>query len=143
MELEKQIAGKRALIVEDDASVRAILRRVLLSVSPQIEIEWVGSAEEALPKIKNELASRKNTYDLIIADIFLEGSITGIDFWQTCEALCPHASILVMSSMAPDHFFKAIAGARQAPPFLSKPFHTGDCRKIVAELLGEAGGPPC
>ena len=143
MRLEKQITSKKALIMEDDLSLRTVLRRILLSIAPLIEIDWVTSAEAALPRIRGDLLSQKNTYDLIITDIFLEGAITGIDFWQTCQVLCPHTSILLMSSMPSDHFFKAIGEIKKPPQFLSKPLHLAECRKVITKLLGQTETLPC
>ncbi len=132
-------ANVRVLIIEDDRALEAVLSRVLKSISPEIQCDWVGSAEDALVKIKQGIASKSKKYDLILADIFLEGKITGIDFWQTCQVLCPSTTVLVMSSMPVDCFFETIGSKAVSPPYLAKPFSVGECKSIIEGLLHYGG----
>jgi two-component system response regulator ResD len=63
--------AKRILIVDDEESLRLLLRRILES-NPALEITLAGSGEEAL-----ELAA-EGTYDLILLDLLMPG-IGGIE----------------------------------------------------------------
>jgi response regulator of citrate/malate metabolism len=69
--MRQEPRNRRVLVVEDDHAYETILKRIVRAIDPEIRIDWVGSAEKALQRI-GEVYSRGETYDLIVADIFLK-----------------------------------------------------------------------
>ena len=65
----------RLLFVEDDPSAQAKLTRMVGRIGRDWEVDCVTSGEEALRAIE-----RMDSYDLILADYFLDGAMTGADF---------------------------------------------------------------
>jgi DNA-binding response OmpR family regulator len=128
-------ARKRVLVIEDDLCLETILCRILKAVSPEIEIDWLTSAEEALLRIEPTRGIAEGGYDLVLADIFLDGHTTGIDFWETCQALRPDLPVLLMSGMPIDEFFRTIGRESVSPPYLPKPFSVGECGQIIESML--------
>lgn len=128
---------KRILIIEDDHSLKSVFDGVIGSISPAIKIDWVTTHQEAVSKISG-LALKKKSYDLLIADIFLEGRSTGLDFWQECQLICPKIPILVMSSLTVDEFLNNLSSDTISPPFLEKPFGIKECRQMIEGLLDHA-----
>lgn len=127
---------KRIFVLEDDLSLAHILDRVLRNIDENIEIDWATSAEEAIEMLKNKTEMMGSTpYDLIIADIFLEGKMTGLDFWKVCEAVYSDIPIVVTSGLPVDKFFSAVGRDKICPPFLQKPFTIGECKQVLKSLL--------
>ena len=63
--------AKRVLIVDDEESIRQLLRRILESI-PALEVTFAGGGAEAL-----KLAAERS-YDLILLDLLMPGA-GGID----------------------------------------------------------------
>lgn len=66
---QKQVSG-RVLYVEDSSVVAHVMQKILRSM--QLEVNHFKSAEEAFASFE------KNDYDLIISDVLVEGSMSGI-----------------------------------------------------------------
>jgi CheY-like chemotaxis protein len=115
------------LVVEDDPSLEYLWGHVLWQVSPRIDMVWAGSVGEA----ECELLYAPHKPELIISDIHLGDSVTGIDLWRQHEAASP---FLLVSSL-PKHTYLQRAGS-QAPPFLQKPLDPSECVRAVAGILG-------
>jgi DNA-binding response OmpR family regulator len=126
-------------VIEDDLCLETILCRVLKEVAPpelEIDVDWLTSAEEALVRIQGGRVTPAKHYDLILADIFLDGRMTGIEFWETCQAIQPETPVLLMSGMPIDEYFKTVGREAISPPYLPKPFSMGECGQIIGSLLG-------
>ena len=95
------------------------------------------SAEEALAKMNDRSRSAPETrpYDLLIADIFLEGRTSGLDVWKICQNVYPEVALIVTSSLPVDKFLNAIGQEKAGPPFLPKPFSVVEVRKLFTQLL--------
>lgn len=131
----KNTKAKRVLIVEDDQALETILTRVVQSISNGAIIDWATSVQEARNRLRVARNTFEKDYDLIIADIFLEGNETGIEFWQQCQFICPTTPMLLTSSMPMHEFFKAIGRNAISPPFLPKPFQVSECQQMIEGLL--------
>ncbi|MBI3556960.1 MAG: response regulator [Deltaproteobacteria bacterium] len=126
---------KKILIIEDDESLETIFDQAIRNVEPDCQIDWATSVEAALFNMKVAASVNGGSYDLIIADIFLEGDTTGIDFWQSCQFLYPDTPVIVTSSIGIDEFFRIIGRSAISPPFLPKPIRLGECRQLLKTLL--------
>ncbi len=124
-------ATNKILVVEDDICLSHIITRIFKSIEPQPEIHWVCSAEEADIKIKENDAN----YSLIIADYTLNGDQTGIDLWNNCLKKYPKIPFMMISSLTISMFFDLIGPNKISPPFLPKPFYTGEFRQMIEALL--------
>jgi DNA-binding NtrC family response regulator len=122
---------KRVLVIEDDPTLQPVLTQILKRAAPRVEVEWVESAEAAWVLL------RKRHFDLVIADILLEGHETGLDFWLSCEACYPTIPVILMSGIPPHDFLNAIGKDHIVPPFLEKPLRPGTCAQIIEGWLKE------
>lgn len=130
---------KRILVVEDDLELTGILEHVFSAIDPNIHTDWVTSAEEAVSLLEDKTrAGEQRPYDLIIADIFLEGSSTGLDLWKLCQEYFSDVPFVVTSALPVDKFFKALGTETISPPFLPKPFLPGECRQLIEGVLNYA-----
>lgn len=129
-------ALNRVLIVEDDMSLTNMLSTVLEEIAPNIVIDWATSGEEAQLYIEREsLIFGASPYDLIIADIFLEGAVTGLDIWKLCDRQYPATDILVMSSLSLDKFLSCLKHEIACPHYLAKPFSLSQCKDVFSRFL--------
>lgn len=125
-------------VVEDDLELSTVIDRILKSINPAIQSNWATSAEDAIHALKTAAQRRHHKpYDLIIADIFLEGESTGLDLWQLCHEHYPEVPLVITSGMDIERFMSSINihDPAQLPPFLQKPFSIADCRHLLKEML--------
>ena len=136
MESTKQ--RKSVYVIEDDIEMSTIIDRVLKSIDPSIILDWSTSAEEAIQKIQSALKKGvKKPYDLIITDVLLDGSRSGIDFWQFCQNEFSKIPIVVTSACSKDSLFKTSTPLPKSLIFLQKPFSISESKKLFKKLLLE------
>ena len=127
LSFEQKSSGS-VLVVEDDQSLRVVLTRILRQIDPNLSIRWVSSAEEAQTELKNN-------HRMVIADIALEGEMTGLDLWKFCEEKYPGTPVVMMSGMPIHQFLGEIKPGEITPPYLPKPFYLGEARQILEWIL--------
>lgn len=124
------------LIVEDDTSLAHLLWLVLERMAPNVKVDWVTSGEEAKYNLSSgEEDMGECPYDLVIADIFLDGDITGLDIWKICDSHYPETNILVTSSLPTDKFASCLKNEFDCPPYLPKPFTMSECIEMISEFI--------
>jgi diguanylate cyclase (GGDEF)-like protein len=115
--------GKRVLVVDDEESVRGLLREVL-SIEHH-EVTTAASAEEAL-----EL-HRADPFPLVVTDIRL-GGMTGIVLLHELRKLSPETQVIMMTSYA--SLDTAVLSMRAgAYDYLIKPFEDVDIVTLVVK----------
>jgi len=136
--LRKSKAVKRGLqkvlIVEDDLALSNLLCEVIETFSPDVEIHMATSGEEAEHYLEQELGKGRAPYDLVVADIFLEGDVTGLDVWKTCDLNHPETEILVTSSLPVEKFKSYLKNEDSCPPYLPKPFSLEECMASIHDF---------
>ncbi len=129
-------AMNRVLIIEDDISLTNLMTTVLEEISPNIKIDWATSGEEAEAYLMRESEIHDtHPYDLVVADIFLEGEITGLDIWKLCDQKYPKTQILVTSSLPVERFVSCLKNEYSCPNYLPKPFTLSECKETISEFL--------
>lgn len=128
-----QPAVRRALILEDDVWVVPIIESALKVAVPDIEIDRVASVPDAIRK------TQANNYEVIVADIFVDGDQTGVNFWDDCKARCPDTAILLTSSMDEEEFQKRFSSDRDDPMYVRKPLNASELAHTVGSLLDFTG----
>ena len=133
------VQPKKILVVEDDKNMTVLLGKALLDASGDAEIHWATSLEQAVTNlIQNTDINQKVPYDLVIADIFLEGNGTGLDFLKVINRTYPKIPFLVISSLAPEIVTEALsAEVKPNVTYLRKPFLYFQCREKIKVLLTE------
>jgi two-component system chemotaxis response regulator CheY len=116
---------KRIMIVEDVATTRTLLRRILSTAG--YDVIEVESAEQAIKLYRDEKP------DAVTMDVFLD-KISGIGALQVILRLDPDARIVMCSSQH-DHGFIAETKKLGARGYLRKPFEPEAVRTAIAEAL--------
>lgn len=121
--------ARSILIVEDDLSVVEYLENILEQLRPGLDLDYATSAEEAMQRL------RERSYSLVIADIFLDGEMTGFDFWLECAKSYPDMPVVITSSLPADRYLTILSGFDHTPTFLPKPLTPGRCRTVLEEYI--------
>lgn len=81
----------RVLLVEDNDDIGVTMQQVLKSLGGTVT--YVSSADEAM----RELARDASRFDLVVSDVAMPGSITGIELAQCCRRRWPQLGIVLMT----------------------------------------------
>ncbi len=140
---ETKVQPERILVVEDSVSMLLIIQKAIFNVRPNAEIFSAVSLEEAFTiLIKTSNIEEKNPYELIIADIFLEGSRTGMDLWRVLRATYPQIPILVVSSISEEKVRDAVLEQEKKDLiYFKKPFMLSDLQTKIREVLAKHPRP--
>ncbi|MCW7539786.1 PAS domain S-box protein [Aquabacterium sp. A7-Y] len=116
--------GLHVLLVEDDAEVRAVVRRFLETLGCRVTA--CLQAEEALA-----LLSPQAGYELLLSDIALGAGMRGTELARRAQAIMPELPVLLMTGFS--------SGLLDAPPeweLLRKPYTRGDLARAIVKVLG-------
>ena len=119
------MSGKRILAVDDDPSIREMVRDYL--VDNDFQVETAASGAEM-----NQILETKGA-DLILLDVKLP-DMDGLDALPKCRELAPETPIIVMTA----HGTRQIAMeaiTRGAYDFFTKPLKMAEFQVVVARAL--------
>lgn len=119
--------ARSALVVDDQAGIRTIVRRILESRG--FSVTAAGSGEEAL----SLLDRRRVPFDLLVTDMRMTG-MTGRDLADRVRFRHPSSRILFMSGFTDDPGVQSGILPERAR-FLSKPFHPDQLVDAVSKLM--------
>jgi PAS domain S-box-containing protein len=120
------------LVVDDDATIRAVAHRVLTSAGYQVTT--AGNGQEALDLLENS----PTPPDVLLTDIIMPG-MTGETFATRVKALQPGIRVLFMSGyQRPDGSAEGWPGSHT--PVLDKPFTRAALLARITQVLAEDSG---
>ena len=125
---------KKILIVEDDMALKPIWEKFFRLFSNQIRLEWAVSCEEAtkMVQLANDTAG---SYFLIISDIFLAGSKTGIQLINSPEVSASHAKTVLISAADREDVIAKFGHIVPGTLVISKPFNFKTYNPLFKTLL--------
>jgi signal transduction histidine kinase/CheY-like chemotaxis protein len=124
--------SETVLVVEDDPSLRRVVRRQLLELGYQVlEAERAAAALRLLETQK---------IDLLFTDIVTPGSIDGMALARTAAARWPGLKILLTSGFPQAHGDER-GGAVNGMRLLSKPYGRDELARVLREVLGAPSRP--
>lgn len=130
---EKSTHQLRILIVDDDITSEILWNIIISKIDEKAHISWATSFIEAEHKIKTSIESCLS-YDIIITDIFLSGSNTGIDLWHKYHKILKKRMILV-SAVDPNKLSQHMGDIDEQPIFLHKPLDFAKCINVINGLI--------
>jgi DNA-binding response OmpR family regulator len=121
---------KKILIAEDDLAFRPFWEKVFAPYNAKID--WATTSEGAEDLIRMRFKKR-DPYDLVISDIFLEGEGSGIDLWNRYgeETL----NFVFVSGLPLSKYDLLMTLNFGCPIYLKKPLSMQACREIVGNIL--------
>jgi CheY-like chemotaxis protein len=114
-------AGGTALLVEDNASVAAVTRDMLMQLG--YAVHTASNAQRGL-----ELLDR-HAFDLVLSDIVMPGTMNGIELARTIRARKPALPIVLVSGYA-----GSASGAGPEFTVLRKPYRFSDLRETITRV---------
>jgi CheY-like chemotaxis protein len=125
--------GRSVLLVEDDAEVRAVMRRFLESF--RCVVNEAPSAEQALLAIGAGL-----DFELLLTDIALGPGMRGSELAARVQEQRPDVAVVLMSGYSAE-LLEADSGSPPAWELLRKPCSREELGAAIARVL-DAGPPP-
>lgn len=125
---------KKVLVVEDDLSQQPVWTEIFRRCSPTIRLDWAVSCEVA-QKMVHDSNEKRTYFDLIVVDLFLAGSGTGMDLINSSEVQSSHASTMLVSSVETKKIRDFYGGPILATQIISKPFSIKECEKTICKIL--------
>jgi DNA-binding response OmpR family regulator len=124
--------SKRALIVEDESSIREIVR-LHLSLAG-FETEEVADGRAALDRLRGD------RFDLVVLDVMLPG-VDGVTVCRALRARGPNLRAAVLMLTARDTEQDTVLGLESgADDYLTKPFGVREFMARVTSILRRASG---
>ena len=119
----------RILIIDDDRETCRFIAEVL--AEPGFEFEIVTDSERAMTLARTE------PFDLVICDINLNSSLSGLDVLRAFKTAHPRGQVLLISGFGT--LETAIEAVRAgAFDYISKPFDIGEVKRTVQRALNQA-----
>lgn len=133
LQAQKQLVTRpRILVVEDDMTQEPFWDYIIERAAEKAIVSWATSVAEADEMIF--IAQMEGApFDLVISDIFLSGSLTGIDLWQRFNHQL-NGNFLLISSIDPMNLQKHLAGLG-APIYIQKPLNVHETIETIYGLL--------
>jgi response regulator of citrate/malate metabolism len=125
---------KKVLIAEDDMALKPLWENFFTKFSHPVDLHWTVSCEEAL-KILERGLNNDEDFDLIISDIFLAGSGTGMELLNSEEARRSRAKRLLISSVQREHILEEYSSSLTGVEVVSKPFNGSLYESVITNLL--------
>jgi DNA-binding response OmpR family regulator len=123
--------GSRVLVVDDDLTVRDVVRRYLELAGHQVAL--ADNGEDALAWIA------ENDPDLVVLDLMLPG----IDGLEVCRRLREHSAVPIVMLTALGEEENRIAGLQLgADDYVTKPFSPRELALRVSSVLRRSGAAP-
>jgi len=128
---------ERVLIVDDDLSQAPLWDIILARHSENAQVEWTVSSEEARRLIRETSEKNENQFDLIVADLFLAGSDTGIEFLTCDEVKSLGAKTILVSAVEKNKLEDHCREVLPETKVITKPLNVVKCERALAQLSGE------
>ena len=118
----------RVLVVDDSATMRSIVRKLLSASRFRLEI---AEAEDGIQALKQIGAGR---FDIVVLDYNMPG-LNGVETLSEIKRQYPRVGVVIMSSVQ-DEGVAERARAAGAAAFLKKPFYASDIDAVLHSVYG-------
>lgn len=129
----RKFYSPRILIVEDDTTLYHLWSQASSIVSNLVQIDWATSEIEAEELILDSLREGRQ-YDLLIVDIFLEGTRTGLDLYKRFGHLF-YNHIIITSGTEYQKYVEYLNIGSLAPFCMEKPLQPTQCIEVLKRML--------
>jgi DNA-binding NarL/FixJ family response regulator len=119
---------RRVLLVDDSATMRSIVRKILTASRFRLEI---SEAEEGVDALKQV---RDGKFDLVILDYNMPG-LNGVETLSEIKRESPEVNVVMITS-TPDAAITRKAQGAGAAAILKKPFYPSDLDAVLHSVFG-------
>jgi CheY-like chemotaxis protein len=125
--IEVSAGREKILVVEDEDQVRELVRRILSSAGYSVLTASTG--EEG-----RDLMSAQDDVQMVITDLVLPGTVSGIDIARRTLADARGIRLLCISGYS-EQLVSGASALLSSAPFLQKPFSGSELLKKIRALL--------
>ncbi len=125
---------KKILVVEDDLALRPLWENFFKNREVELSVDWAVSSEEAL-KMIHQANENHESFFLIITDIFLAGSGTGMELIQSDEVLESKAQTVLISAADRNEIVEKYGHLIPSTIVISKPLDFKKYEPIFKRIL--------
>jgi CheY-like chemotaxis protein len=118
----------RVLVVDDSATMRRIVRKLLTGIRFPLQVEEAGEGIAALKQIAN------GQFDFVFLDYNMPG-LNGLETLSEIKRQYPSVQVVIMTSVQ-DEKLAERARAAGAAAFLRKPFYPADIDAVLQGIYG-------
>jgi CheY-like chemotaxis protein len=118
----------RVLVVDDSATTRRIVRKILSASRFRLEIAEAPEGIDALKQIGC------GQLDFVFLDYNMPG-LNGVETWSEIKRQYPRVQVVIMTSLQDDAVAQR-ARAAGAAAFLKKPFYPADVEAVLHGIYG-------
>ncbi len=126
----RTLTVSRILLVDDDATMRLIVRRIFAREAPMIEIVEAFDGEEAIVKLG------AGEFDCVLSD-YRMGAVTGTDVLAFALKNHPRTTRILMSGFADPRIAASARERAQIHEFIEKPMTTAELSVVIREVVLE------
>jgi response regulator of citrate/malate metabolism len=128
------VCTKKVLIAEDDLAQKSLWESFFSNAKNKIELHWTVSCEEAL-KLIQKSQIENNPFDLIITDIFLAGSGTGMDLLNSEIVEKCKAKKVLVSAVEREDVLEKFGHLLTDIEIMSKPISREKYESVMTRIL--------
>lgn len=125
---------KRVLVAEDDLSLWPMWEVIVKRCLPSAEVRWAVSSEEA-KRLISESFEDDMSFDVIISDLFLAGSETGLELLRSDEVRKSKASTVLVSMAEIDNLTMNYQSLLPETIFITKPLNVVKCERMMGPIF--------
>lgn len=128
--------NEKILVIEDDLALKPLWELISRRNFGPSHLDWAVSADEA-EKLFQKSVQNNTPYALVVVDVFLSGSDTGLDFIKNTRALGHKTPVILVSSISETDLKKTYDAVLNPVAVLTKPLNVPRCERLLESILSE------
>jgi DNA-binding response OmpR family regulator len=123
----------KILVVEDDLAAQPLWERIISLSDPRAIVRW-ATTEEGAEKLIRERHNLRDEFDVVVADVMLGGTKSGIDLWKRFGG--GYSQFLLVSGLSRKKFSEMLGAWSDAYPLMiQKPLNPRECIVCLRALI--------
>lgn len=132
------LARNSALVIEDDLSLKPLWELIFRRRVEDWSVDWAISSEEGR-RLCLKALSEGHPYSIVVVDLFLAGSETGLDFISSNEVSRIEAPVILVSAIEERKIKENYDEVVRNTPVISKPLSVPKCERVLDRIFSKVG----
>lgn len=128
------LSKNTVLVVEDDLSLKPLWELIFRRRMEDWSVDWAISSEEGR-RLCLKALSEGHPYALVVVDLFLAGSETGLDFIVSQEVIRIEAPVILVSAIEERRIKENFDEVVKNTPVISKPLSVPKCERVLDRIF--------
>jgi response regulator of citrate/malate metabolism len=127
----------RILVIEDDLALKPMWEAILRRQFVDFHLDWAISCEEAR-RLTHSSIKFDSGYSFIVADVFLAGAETGLDFLEYKQRILPEVPLILVSAAEEDSIRSNFPALVTGVTVLTKPLSIPQCDRAFEKFFADS-----